>query len=343
MWMVLSQGCTPNSQVRATVPGNIAPTRTSPAPTASLVATLITQPTVASTVTPVLRNSYIGWVAFSSARDRERDLYLQSPEGGTLIKMGLSSLGRPVSPAWSPDWQRVTFATNNINEAVYDIYVVDVDCVELPEGCISNIRNLTADDPSINGHPAWSHDGKRIAYASRPNPDPTIPFQIWVMNSDGSNKIQLTDIDGTEPTWSPDDNNIAFTSTFMSDNQFGHVFIMNSDGSNSRRLTDDVYDSFQPSWSPDGLKIAFVSSDGQDLTESDRFTQIYIINVDGTGLTRLTNEEIHGLWPKWSPDGTKIIFQYDGVSGGLYAMNIDGSNPIKITDHSEDSSPAWQP
>jgi Tol biopolymer transport system component len=75
--------------------------------------------------------------------------------------------------------------------------------------------------------------------------------EIYVMNTDGSERTRLTDIPGYDhwpPTWSPDGTRIAFTSDGTEDN--GEIYVMNSDGSSLTQLTDDpAYDSF-PAWRP---------------------------------------------------------------------------------------------
>ncbi len=294
--------------------------------------------TPTSTFTPV--NQRLGWIIFS-ARDGNgsRDLALLSPDGGTIIEMGLSDLTNPTAPAWSFDWQKIAFIADSARG--HDIYVVDAGCVDLPEGCMPHVRNLTRNQPGLYGYPAWSPDGQRIAYSFRATSDSTIPFQIWVMNADGSNKIRLTDIGGSDPDWSPDGQMIAFQSEYMATNPWGNVFIIQADGLNPRQLTEAVPDSFAPTWAPDGKKIAFVSTEGQDLTADNTFTQIYTVNIDGSNLQKVTREEFHGNWPSWSPDGARLVFEHS--LGGLCVVNADGSNPMRLNGTEGGRLPAWQP
>ena len=110
----------------------------------------------------------------------------------------------------------------------------------------SGQRKLTR-NPARDGGPAWSPDGRRIAFASERNGT----FEIYVMNADGSGQRSLTGASPAfGPEWSPDGRKIVFFSD-------GEIYAMNADGSEQRRLTRDPGNDFGPRWSPDGHMIAF--------------------------------------------------------------------------------------
>ena len=93
-----------------------------------------------------------------------------------------------------------------------------------------------------------------------------------------------------------------------------------------------------PAWSPDGTRIAFYS-------ERDGNAEIYIMNADGTAVTRLTRTRADEGYPAWSPDGRTISFDSDRDGNfDVFAMNPDGSNVRPLTRHrARDVSATWSP
>ncbi|MCH7905264.1 MAG: PD40 domain-containing protein [Armatimonadetes bacterium] len=122
--------------------------------------------------------------------------------------------------------------------------------------------------------------------------------------------------------------------------------VQEPDGSWEKRLTKNVAYDGSPVFSPDGTKIAFVSErdyDGQGYEFKAR--EIYIMNADGTGQTRLTNNEAYDELPTFSPDGSKIAFMSDrDGNDNIYIMNADGSGQTRLTDsEAYDQWPAFSP
>jgi Tol biopolymer transport system component len=122
------------------------------------------------------------------------------------------------------------------------------------------------------------------------------------------------------------------------------IYVMGADGKGERRLSTkseegvpqdaSVFFQIDPAWSPDATKIAYASvrADSPD---------IYVMNADGTGETRLTSGKTNDTHPTWSPDGRSISFVRDG---DIYVMGSDGSSPRRISEiEAQESDPAWSP
>jgi Tol biopolymer transport system component len=211
--------------------------------------------------------------------------------------------------------------------------------------------------------PAWSPDGKKIAFTIQPLTIQPIKGEytglklgdkdIYVINADGSNLTRLTEEGGEEPCWSPDGKRIAFI-------RRGTIYTMNADGSNvtkflefpiysevtlpnGKRINIRVMRAEKPSWSPDGKKIAFdgwVSFEG-----GNPHYQIVVIDTDGNNLRVLTFANADSRWPSWSPDGKKIAFSSNaGNSCDIYVVDADGSNLTRLTDYpGSELFPTWSP
>jgi dipeptidyl aminopeptidase/acylaminoacyl peptidase len=78
-------------------------------------------------------------------------------------------------------------------------------------------------------------------------------------------------------------------------------------------------------------------------SDRDGNSEIYVMNTDGSGQTRLTVDDADDYWPSWSPDGKKITFPSDRDGNSeIYVMNTDGSSPTRLTnDDAYDFYPSW--
>ena len=195
------------------------------------------------------------------------------------------------------------------------------------------------------GQPAWSPDGKRIAFTSPRLADDSIGFTgfptLWVMNADGSGRKRWWEgqypPEG-EPTWSPDGTQVAFMRSIEHNGRWvWDVFVGKADSLDQINLTRRQAQDISPAWSPDGSKIAFAS-------DRDGDYEIYVMNTDGSGQTRLTNSPGADVDPAWSHDGSKIAFASDRDGNyEVYVMNADGTGQTNLTNNqADDRHPAWR-
>ena len=129
---------------------------------------------------------------------------------------------------------------------------------------------------------------------------------IWVMNPDGSEQVNLTntpEANETDPAWSPDATKIAYVEGFIAVNR---LMVMNADGSEQTAVTPDPSYLFGPTWSPGATQLAFVRMVPGEVI-STQF-DIIVINVDGSGERNITNTDGDELDPAWSPDGLRIAY-----------------------------------
>ena len=176
-------------------------------------------------------------------------------------------------------------------------------------------------------------NGDSIVFSSDRDGD----FEIYIMDSDGANIVQLTDNNSEDcsPCFSPDGDIITFSSDRDGDFE---IYIMDSDGANIVKLTDNGFYNYYSCFSPDGDSIAFSSRRDGDF-------EIYIMDLDGNNIVQLTDNDSDDWYISFLPDGDTITFlsSRDG-STEKKVIDTDGNNIIQLTDNdSEDYMYCFSP
>jgi Tol biopolymer transport system component len=246
----------------------------------------------------------------------------------------------PAASAGSIDLASLTgrIAFSGGGPRVEDIYVVDANG--------GNLQQVTS-DPASDFDPSWSPDGARLAYRHQTGQDPT--SEIWVIGRDGQGARDLSESPDSAdwgPSWSPDGKWIAWNSQQGGAAGF-QLALVAPDGSDLHLVPVDRWVEY-PAWSPDGTKIAFMSQQ-PNASGNDPNYDVFVVRVDGSGLTQLTDEPGEDGFPTWSPDGSLIAFSStrddcsnstaaDCLRSGdigpyhtLYVMKPDGSDVRRIS------------
>jgi TolB protein len=142
-----------------------------------------------------------------------------------------------------------------------------------------------------------------------------------------------------DPDWSPDGQQILFTSHDINDNPIdsatAEIYAMNADGAGApTRLTYNLYEERGASWSPDGTRIVFMCRTGPPDARGIGTFEICIMNANGSGMVQLTFNTVFDGTPTFSPDGGMIVFGRNVAVGRqqLFVMNADGTGEEQLTD-----------
>jgi TolB protein len=185
-------------------------------------------------------------IAFVYIKDGLEIISLINIDGSGMQQLTPRTV-RAIHPNWSPDGSKLAYCTDDDlapprkNDA--DILVIDM-----------NTRRITTlITGGVNTYPAWSPDGKHIAFRRMLG---EMNSEVFIANTDGSDARNLTNhpaFDGW-PAWSPDGTQIAFASNRNANYQ---VFIMNADGTNVRLLANTEGRATAPQWGRDGARVYF--------------------------------------------------------------------------------------
>lgn len=323
-------------------------------------------------------------IVYLSEVDGQAEIHVIAPASGdsapaapTVIASRPSPAGAGSGPRWSPDGNRIAFASGEPGNL--DIMIADAN----GEGEPVRVTTSAGNEQS----PRWSADGDRVAYttdadghsdiylswlqsdAAAPSApvritssdtdeslgdwspdgqwlvftraDNGAPQGLWLRNPDGVNLLQITNGHDSAPVWSPDNDAIAFVRE-VDGNRDIYLLRPQQDQDwrgllDAEALIDSPHADHSPAWAPDGDTLAFVS-------DRDGNPEIYVFDTDEDGPPqRLTVNESADSQPVWSPDGAQIAFVSNlHEQSEIYAMNHDGANQRRLTHNQAiDHSPDW--
>jgi Tol biopolymer transport system component len=316
-----------------------------------------------------------GKIVFSSDRQRNNNftIWTMNADGSNPTRLTdiptSSSYVYDFAPKWSPDGTKIAFCSYGRGSS-HSLFVMNADGADLHEIVINS-------SPEI-GSFEWSPDGAKFLfdagsyvelYSSSLASDRVRPAgvqaNIYIADIDGKNLTRLTndtELMNGSASWSPDGRLIAFQSRPSYGPDPIKIYVMSSDGTN-RHL---VATGSGPSWAPDGTRIVFVGAGSADGCYNKLCQQLYTIKTDGSELTQLTHYADSYILPRYSSDGSNILFSRElttsyvtngyPFSGSVYGdegyavflMDADGRSQTNISNRRDtatpyDNEPDWQP
>ncbi len=288
-------------------------------------------------VEPVSTN-YHNKILFSSSRSGIPQLYVMNPDG-TDIQQITSGKYFHGEGRWSPDAKQIVCVTDENTDT----------------GCYNRMELMNANGTYqrllyCGSQMVWFPTGERIFYTYCPSCEIGIyNATLYSIDAQGNNKIIVSHDFGGDITFSPDGKTIAYVYTNSSDSIPNPVLKLIDYPTLSNTRVVGPKGVMVPFWSPNGQEIVFSSPNGGANINGVQVYNIFIMNSDGTNVRRITNHTTseHYLYPRWSPDGSKIIFiaLVNNPNGHqqsyLYMVDKNGSNLHKVIDDATVITADW--
>lgn len=263
-----------------------------------------------------------GAILFMSTMNTPTSRIYKMNSDGTGIVQLTNTTFTDAGGIWSPDKTKIVFQrfqSTNISQ----VWLMNAD---------GTGQTQLTNGSETNQNPFFSRDGSKI-YFSKCD---TVNFvcDLYTMNPDGTGATvhPASDPSGDDDigSISPDGTTLAYMG--MTPSNQTKLMIAAADGSGTpTAITTNVFPviDLYARISPDNSKVVFTHYSNYNSAVT---SEIYVVNIDGTGLTQLTNNTVADLRPMWSPDGTKIMFaSSEGGDHEIFIMNADGTGRTPIT------------
>ncbi|MCB9058500.1 MAG: PD40 domain-containing protein [Calditrichae bacterium] len=268
-------------------------------------------------------------VIYAKITDQNYNIFATDAEEGIVTLQLTNSLYRNWWPRFSPDKSKIAFSSNE--EVDNHIYIINTEGKEK-----ERLTDVPVSANYNNGIGfAWSANGDYLIYCSYD--------KLMRIKSDGSELRQIAQAPSgmqfRECDWAPTDDKIV---TLAVGNSFysSQIYLMDTDGSDQQLLLDDLPGAVEnPAFAPSGNKILFTHDvSGYEVTSGRQLdSHIIILSTDSSDTTDVSQNKPDGSndsFPRWSPDGAKIIFcsapNYDDSKRSIWVMNSDGSDRKKL-------------
>ena len=266
----------------------------------------------------------LGRIAFDSLRDGNWEIYVMNADGSDQTRL-THNPSVDEHPAWSRDGHALVF--QSLREGNFELYTL-----ELRDGREKRITSTLGDEQNAN----WSSQDKGLIFESLQG---HVSLGVEVLDFTTGERSTILPAGSYGPVFSADDRHLCY---YLSPGEqpSSQIFRRDVNGVNEVQLTFTKagQHNSNPTWSPDGKRIAF-----QSLRDGN--WEIYVMNFDGSKLTRLTFNRFSDGYPTWSLDGQQIAFESDrGGVWQIYVMKADGSQQARVTDDPRGARhPRWSP
>ncbi|MFN4261154.1 MAG: DPP IV N-terminal domain-containing protein [Gemmataceae bacterium] len=264
-----------------------------------------------------------GAIAFASLAPRGWDVYVADMTTRETRRL-TDHPALDYNAVFAPDGRRIAFVSER--DGNMELYVMSADGSEL--------KRLT-DEFALDDHPAWSPDGKRLAFVSTRQPAEQ-PGQAWnavyVMRADGSGVQRVTPagVADYSPSWSPRGDFLAVASGNGKPGE-ADLYVMKPDGSDRRKV---IADGGWPTFAADGKSLYFHS------TRQGKWG-VWQVGVDGSGLRRITAEDVEAYTPRVSADGNWLAMAVKrGSHRQIELLDLRSGKTVTVTQGDADH---WNP
>jgi TolB protein len=260
-----------------------------------------------------------------NARDGSKEMYIIDYDGENVQRI-TSDGAITLSPAWSPDGNRIAFTSYRTGSPL--LYERDLR---------AGTDRLISDRDGINITPAYSPDGTTIAFSTTVSGNTEVATYNRERNCCLEQHTEGRQFDSLSPSYSPDGRRFAFVSNRLGE---PHIYVMAVGGGEPRLISDYAFGgrgyNTSPDWSPAGEKIAYHS-------RIDGIMHIMVADLE-TGTRRLLTNEGNNEDPSWAPDGRHVVFSSrDREGGGLFILDTVGGRVRPLLRGAGYGLPDWSP